>query len=452
MTLETVEKRIAEDGILDDACVKKQIPAVQSCIVFLYAWEFFWKLRPEDRVARIKECLDRQSNSFDRLCRIVFSDASDHIQHDNAAFQRFFNMAETTRRFFEQDGAIGGFPLEPFVRLQASSNCYMVSACTWYTLMLQRQFPNAEHANHPIDVAQCARRKILSDDDALIRRVVKNQGGCAGSLALDLTQTRDASAWDEIRFDILTFCVPEKSRALLHSLKEYGFGLVAGFFVHGPFRKAATTSLPDQLSMPEQFLGYWKFDGVYPDCEGQFVIVDPDDTYADQKQRWQDKWSSYVQHLSDRSARRQRGILGPSSLFNDSSSTESIDQQSIGNNASVTGDPMPGAAEEALPSHSMVLLGGLEEKLTSGEIKIYFMLLNWWKDMPLVVVSADYLQACQCRVKFLVTDLAQDSIFSRKQGLYGESCYPDIGEDGTELMTDYIFGEDGADRQFALAE
>ena len=144
MTLETVEKRIAEDGILDDACVKKQIPAVQSCIVFLYAWEFFWKLRPEDRVARIKECLDRQSNSFDRLCRIVFSDASDHIQHDNAAFERFFNMAETTRRFFKQGGATGGFPLEPFARLHASSsNCYMVSACTWYTLMLQRQFPKA---------------------------------------------------------------------------------------------------------------------------------------------------------------------------------------------------------------------------------------------------------------------------------------------------------------------
>ena len=386
-------------------------------------------------MARIKECMDRQSKSFERLCRIAFSDSSDHIQYDNSALKRFFNMAETTWRYSKQDGAIGGFPLEPFERLQASSsNCYMVSVCTWYTLMLQRQFPNATHANHPIDVAHCARRWILSDDDALIERVVKNKGGCAASFALDLTRVRDARAWEDIHFDTHTFSASQKSGALFDCLKEYGYGLVTGFSVHGPFRKAAEPSRADQPSMSEQYLGYWKFDGMCPDCEGQFVIIDPDDSSSDQKQCSQEKWNSTVLKFRDGTARRQRGI------------------QSFSNNASVTGDATPdaGATEETLPGHSMVVLGGHEEEMPNGEIKHYFLLLNWWKDMPLVVVTADYLQACQCRVKFLMTDLAPDSNFSRKEGLYGESCYPDIGQDGPELMTDYYFGEDGTDLMIDL--
>ena len=70
-------------------------------------------------------------------------------------------------------------------------------------------------------------------------------------------------------------------------------------------------------------------------------------------------------------------------------------------------------------------------------LKAYFMLLNWWKGMPLVLVSAGYLQACQCDVLFLVDGLTDETVFARKEGLLGESCCDDMGEDGTVLPSEY---------------
>ena len=202
--LKEVETRITQDQIFDEDFAKIPIygVVVQRCIVFLYAREFFSTLSRDERVAQIKKCVDIDSRSLQRLRRIVFSDASDQIQYSDKAFENFFRMAETARLFFLQDGVVGGFPMEPVMRLQASSNnCYIVSVCMWLNLMLQRKFPESEDEEKPIDVAHCARHWIIRDDKSLVSCVVDNAGGCAEGLALSLTGVRDPDSWDRIRFD-----------------------------------------------------------------------------------------------------------------------------------------------------------------------------------------------------------------------------------------------------------
>ena len=134
-------------------------------------------------------------------------------------------------------------------------------------------------------------------------------------------------------------------------------------------------------------------------------------------------------------------------MFPDASEAAKAQPESVSEveSARATGsaDLTPGAVSKVkIPTHSMVMLGGYEEKNAKGEIKHYFMLLNWWKGMPLVLVSARYLQACGCQVLFLLDGLTQDTDFARKEGLCAESCYPDNGEDGAAVLcTDYEYSE-----------
>ena len=103
LTLEETKVRIEQDGILDEAFVYHK-DEFRCCIVFLYAMEFFWKKTREERVAKIKQCLDRESGSFRRLRLIALSDSTDKTLFDENSFQLYFNMASTARIFFAQSG------------------------------------------------------------------------------------------------------------------------------------------------------------------------------------------------------------------------------------------------------------------------------------------------------------------------------------------------------------
>lgn len=85
----------------------------------------------------------------------------------------------------------------------------------------------------------------------------------------------------------------------------------------------------------------------------------------------------------------------------------------------------------------MVMLGGFKEEVENGESKHYFMLMNWWVGMPLVLVSAGYLQACQCSVVFLGEKLTKDTELARKEGAFAETFYPDEGEDSAAISANF---------------
>lgn len=95
--------------------------------------------------------------------------------------------------------------------------------------------------------------------------------------------------------------------------------------------------------------------------------------------------------------------LVPQDLFpSDGTNSETINARTNGTfaaaNASsetigLDGGPTP---EE---SHAMLLIGGRREK---G--KLWLLLQNWWADMPLVEVDAEYFAGCQATLSFVCNE------------------------------------------------
>jgi hypothetical protein len=89
--------------------------------------------------------------------------------------------------------------------------------------------------------------------------------------------------------------------------------------------------------------------------------------------------------------------------------------------------------------HSVIILGWCEKLDKEGTTKKYIMMLNWWKNMPLVLVSPEYLQACRAEVYFLKDRLTETPRSPTKEWLAGECLFPDDGEDGPD---DFVYGND----------
>lgn len=95
----------------------------------------------------------------------------------------------------------------------------------------------------------------------------------------------------------------------------------------------------------------------------------------------------------------------------------------------------------------MVILGMWKEKklipfADREEDEYYFMLLNWWRNMPLVLVSARYMQACFGKVHFLKNKLTEIRPFKRNEGLVGECFFDDGGGLEHGISMSYSLGDD----------
>jgi hypothetical protein len=54
-----------------------------------------------------------------------------------------------------------------------------------------------------------------------------------------------------------------------------------------------------------------------------------------------------------------------------------------------------GEQEQKLVPHSMMLLGAHKEVI-NGKDEYFYMMVNWYAGMPMIVVSAHFLQSCGC--------------------------------------------------------
>lgn len=421
VTLEEAEDRILQDGILDEFPGSKddENAEFRSCILFLYAGEFFWKLTKEERISKIKQCLDRQSGSYKRLRMLAFSDSTDKVSFGETCFGLYFDMASTARIFFAQQNVVGGFPREPFERVQSSSCCYMVSACVWYSLQLQADLP--EVPEEPIDVSHFARR-TMNSDYKLEKRVVENVGGSSFELVKELTGRTHEDDWIKLQFHKSNVDLSGLCSIALGFLEKRRLGLVTGFIVTSNFKNRAQ-------DRQRRGMGYWRFDAIDIDCEGEFVTVQEDDKCEAERARLHNHWQDQKTQAENKSKKRREFVAlpSPTHLFSadDVDAKESAVVENELTRASATSIP-PGAEPE--PRHSMVMLGGYKV-VENDQPKHYFMLMNWWRGMPLVVVSADYLRACQCRVVFLDEKLTKNSQMDRKHALFAEAVCPDQGED-----------------------
>jgi hypothetical protein len=141
-----------------------------------------------------------------------------------------------------QENAVGGFPNEATFRFQCdgSKSCYLASAATFCTLKIERDVSNAK--TDPIDVAQAARHYFLRDDEALEKRVLRNEGGHPFDLVNAITGHKfDEDDWASLNFPDFPRISARKEvgmQAIEHCVTK-GPGLVLDFFITERFREAA---------------------------------------------------------------------------------------------------------------------------------------------------------------------------------------------------------------------
>ena len=418
------QNAIESDKILEEDFVHNH--NIRCCIYFLYGKEYCSKKSRDERVAAIKTLMDIDSGNLSRLCRVAFSDASDKISFKEGTFESYFLVASTARIFFHEDGAVGGFPRKAILRYQSSKCCYVVSVCVWLSLQHQRDRPNANARDlDPIDVAQVARRKIITDDTELENRVLLDQGRSAIELAQELTgRTRNSNSWECVNFEHSNNNSKVGSLAYIATLhfEDLGPGLVTNFLVTNPFFNASKS----KQSVP----GYWKFDGVDIDVTGEFVPLELDDKSDSERAELLGIWKEQETRFREQKTSRENNLnqsfgtpTTPHRLFNSGSTARSTPLSSEAPDDRAT-------TEETL--HSMVMLGWCEKLDSKGTKKRFIMMLNWWKNMPLVLVSPEYLQACRAKVYFLKKPLTETPQLATKDCLVGECSFPDNGEDGPD--------------------
>ena len=148
-------------------------------IVFLYGKGYYDDLPKEVRVACVKACISEDGGNRKRLRDIAFPHHSHRMPQNEQGFEVYFRMASTARMLFERDNAFGGFPREAYYRVgvQDSSNCYLVAACMWLTIKLQKDNEGEEQL--PVDVGYIGRRFVIDTREGLERRVIHNKGANA---------------------------------------------------------------------------------------------------------------------------------------------------------------------------------------------------------------------------------------------------------------------------------
>eukprot|EP00978_Attheya_sp_CCMP212_P016519 scaffold43346_cov33-Attheya_sp.AAC.2 len=423
LPMEEVLSAMHDDGVWG-ACQFDQRNLVFRLLVFLYGKGYYHKLSSQGRIDSMKKCLTTAGGNQKRLSEIVFSDQSDRILADVKGFDCYFHMASTARMLFDQTNSTGGFPVEAYYRIQASSNCYIVAVCMWLTIKFQRDYPNQNQL--PIDVSYIGQRHVIDTPEGLERRVIDDKG----DNALDLCQKiigdgEHLQAIEKVNCNFQQ-CLNNKAyqarqRTLLDDLVDDSrLGLVSQFSVCKNFR--------EHKHLPKTF-GYWRFDGDSIDCKGEFVTMEEDVNVSTERARLEKVWNEQLDVMT-------KNKLDHKEKMKEVIANSPCNDNKLEDNITVERDNASGAsmAESELSSeeegkHAMVMLGVCTEVVADGA-KRFYVLWNWWATMPLVLVSFEYLVACRCQVFFLSHELPANICekVQHSEALACECAFPDHGE------------------------
>ena len=406
------ESRIEEDGIVGALIGSKKEQSQDNvtditdkekkCLLYIYANEFFWTWDGPERKQQIIKLFRRKipgesSSPFGRLLSVALADINEKNQYRwvhsrEEGERRALMVQKAIHHILDEDGAVGsGFPKQPFLLLQKSGNCFMIAGCTWYTLMLQRLYPNDNGNQYPIDVGKAARKFVLKTNQDLINRIEHDSPRYSSDFIKDLTGFHDDKEdWHHLmlpsNFPSVT---PYQFQSMFEYLKSGKFGLISQFFMGDCFKRMCNRKIPSGC-------GYYLFDGDSIDCEGQWIKIEDEIAI-------QNKVSKV--------------------LFSGDKAGQATDPEE--NN-------LEGENEnwDKNDYHAMVLMGGfkkniLNEYTRKEEEKWYFVILNGWPNMPLFVACGDYLVACKCHVYFSLKTLdAGRSDVVHSTVTYAESGFP----------------------------
>jgi hypothetical protein len=429
--------QILADGVWDIDIKKKKTDeevVVFRLIVFIYGKGYYSELDPGHRISRIQQCITKVGGNQKRLCEIALSSGTS-LNKLLEGFDAYFHMASTARMFFGQVNTTGGFPVSVYHRMQGSQNCYIVAACMFLTVCLQQVEPD----QMPLDVGCVGRRHVIDTLEGLEKRVIHDKGDNAMDLVQSIIKSPELLSLTPVELNFAKFprYQASKQQILTAFLQDGAFGLVSYFNIAENFRVAS------RKNNAVQQCGYWKFDGNTIDCEGEYVVLDDDDQMGADRVRLEQEWNE------------QRSKMQTTKNDCDAAMTKVIEHsprydldQNIWFNDDAKGisSAPTGSDQSRGPStHAMVMIGSCSE-FNDGEAKQYYMLWNWWQKMPLILVSFDYLVACQCTVYFMNNEISPEDLMDdvkRNDMLACECDFPDHGEDSWYRQR--FFGVDGRD-------
>jgi hypothetical protein len=424
ISIDNAEEKMFDDGIpdqikdlfgidilsgnVDEDAAQEEKKTIKQCLLYIYGNEFFVTKNKGERIDLVLKSLTRENKCRQRLYMIALADTKDRIIRTKNESTDLYYVALTVRAFFDQKekNVFGkGFTKKPFLRIQRSNNCFLVAACVYYSLALQLQYPNDDTNRYPIDIGEAGRRFVLNNDTNFVSTVIKDEPRQMYPLAVDLTQTNnedDSVYWSYVSFKPRqSMDVHNKCQHVKDYLDVYGVGLVTEFKLHKAFQ---------QTRKKRRGAGYLLFDGR-EDCDGTWIKMETTTLQQEKTKRELDIVPEgevlFVDDDGRSSTPTKTSALATEETYSPSTSLE---------NSKKDTDRQTAVAEY----HAMVVIGGYEE---NG--KYYFLLLNWWIQMPLLVVSEDYLQCAQPKIRFfegLFPKPGDSMTFSGVQ--YAEAAFP----------------------------
>jgi len=411
------------------SCKEEDLHKADFCFfLFLYSKKYQWENTLEIRKQKIKLLLDNKDGNRERLRRIVESTSNDSSAFNARTFEYYCNVATVIKMYFESNHAKGGFPMGvPLLRFQIGATCYSVSVCMWYSLLRQKH--SHDHSYEVIDTARVMRHRVIINDEALEKRVIHNKGEFAIDLAVGLTERPlNDDHWEYVKFTH-NFTAKVDALTALIFCEKFGPGLVTRF------RTPATMKDALRKNKGTTTAGYWLFDGDSKYCEGEFVAFGEregfDKVLREETERLKTIWDKQEKHaaIRDKDKKDPRAKIFFPSTPRNGKIKEKKDADAPGSSG----------------LHSMVLLGGHTE-MVYEKPKSFLMLLNWWHEMPILVVSPNFLQDCGAseldpiQINFLSRPITADNPDVQwKSMLMAECDFVDEGENSDIPDSSWMF-------------
>ncbi|CAB9529810.1 expressed unknown protein [Seminavis robusta] len=451
--------KMNDDRILhDDEFYRNATPQekaqIDRCVYFLYGRKFFWRhidgsgqklpVGRDVRVRLIKEML-QDPEYRRRLVQIMECTGDNDRTVDTVDRTRFYTFAASFLRFVanaeerkKEEGPYKshGFlevmtQLVLFLRYQTFGICYLLAACTAYGYQMQKDRTGEILPPATPDASQLARRTM---DDLKLYNVVTLKGG--GTVAETLAYL-NGDKW-EWPGSFTSVWFGDKRRLLdvmegeaLRDLEEYGVGLLDNFNIQQGFDSCERQSMEwwrDHTQgqggkrIPPPPPGVWVLDGG-KDAEGKFTCFPlPAESEAEMIDKM---WTNSG----------QQGALplgaGAPPLAHREHRTNIQPQAGDVDNFTSSLPPPPPPRQLPRPhttersgnrglAHAMIVLYAYR-KGEGKNSKTFFLVQNTWENLPLVVMTGEYLRACDAYVSFNTSKLGR-SFCGKQTSLPVTSC------------------------------
>jgi hypothetical protein len=289
---------------------------VYRLMCFLYYREYYYVAKTcDERMAAMEKRVKKGSGNRQRLLRIAFSNASDMVLLNRCtALDDYMAVATTVRMYNEMKGAVGGFPNGMvLVRYQWGETCSAVSSCVWCSLLCQGDFlERVEHKYHAVDVSKMLHRHVLTTDEALDERLIRNKAEFAIRFARQLIVYPKTGPTDErLRSFSWHWVFSHEPLEILYYCESFGPGVVTGFSMSKKILYCVA-----QSNRKSPGLGYWRFDGVTRDCDAKFITFEKDAKYQEEYERlgeiWKEQHDRAIQQNTTKSSKMKAArVLSP---------------------------------------------------------------------------------------------------------------------------------------------